>query len=309
MIRSRFERSVISTERSLRFFRNSSLSRPPSQISKRGTITGFSAHSSLRLRQSLNDLTIYSSVLVSFCLTVPWSKRFFDSSPDAYKICFNRFCVSFRRMFPNSGFIFRHELQQRKLPHTHAMSYFSFSDIPNLDRVPESCRDAFLRGFLTNQIIRLWVRALGDTLRSGRLQAVLAHAVKLDFVDDRLNLMRYLSDHTSKHKQSQLGYQGKQWGIVGRSNFRTSDKTVVHFESHSDLLDFTRIIRKVTRYTVFDARCPFGTRHTHRRCVRSISFVDFKTVIRIARFLNRQKLREKKSLAVRFFPLTTDPPS
>ena len=39
-------------------------------------------------------------------------------------------------------------------------------------------------------------------------------------------IIGYLCDHESKHKQAQLGWQGRQWGVVGRSNLDFDGKVV-----------------------------------------------------------------------------------
>lgn len=52
--------------------------------------------------------------------------------------------------------------------------------------------------------------------------------------------MGYLASHTAKHKQEQLGYIGKQWGYLGKSNL-VSDRGVL-IPSFGDLTEKQRVV-------------------------------------------------------------------
>jgi hypothetical protein len=73
--------------------------------------------------------------------------------------------------------------------------------------------------------------------------------VKVEPIADAGAMFRYLADHASKHKQAQLGYKGKQWGILGRSNL--AEREAFHmpaFETPKHEAVFYRLLRKVMRY-------------------------------------------------------------
>lgn len=55
----------------------------------------------------------------------------------------------------------------------------------------------------------------------------------------------YLASHTTKHKQDQLGYTGKQWGYLGRRHLAQSPEMVLDADmSHSVRARAFRLIRK-----------------------------------------------------------------
>ena len=53
------------------------------------------------------------------------------------------------------------------------------------------------------------------------------HGVSVDGVSSRGAMCQYLADHATKHKQAQLGYQGKQWGVLGQEWLRESVRRVL----------------------------------------------------------------------------------
>lgn len=288
---NRLERNVTMSNRAVRFHRLSVNGSDPDHRAKRGIIKGFSAHSALRLRDTLHRLTINDSFCFGVTLTCPWSSRDFKGDFYLYKTCFNRFCVNFRRWFRCSGFVFRHEMQFRKVPHSHLMLYVSVCDLPNFDIITDSdLRLKVITRYVQNQISRLWLRALEDTIKEGRLFDFVRYGVLVKSVDDKLSLMRYLSDHTSKHKIEQFGYMGQQWGVCARSNFVDNSMTNIHFANTHYLLMFCRAVRRLSCYRDKKASSPFGSRLLRRRSVRSVSFIDKSTVVRFARYLNKQYL-------------------
>lgn len=97
----------------------------------------------------------------------------------------------------------------------------------------------------------LAMRAMPDTLLptpvvGGRVPALAPSAISSwDYclhcqpLDGVMGAMGYLASHTAKHKQEQLGYVGKQWGYLGKSNL-VSDKGVP-VRSFDSLTDAQRV--------------------------------------------------------------------
>ena len=65
----------------------------------------------------------------------------------------------------------------------------------------------------------------------GSRSGAMSHSCKLEPLDDLPALFRYVADHTSKHKQAQLGYHGKQWGYLNRHLLVCSGVPLFRFPS------------------------------------------------------------------------------
>lgn len=310
----RYEKSVLCGEKSIRFRRAASYLPSRDKIERRGEITGFSRHSALRLRESLATLRIPHSRAFGVTLTVPWQMSAF-LVPDAvddlfhrhldldrlygeYKAAFNRFGVAFRRMFPNSAAIFRHELQTRKMPHVHLVVYFSQIDLPF--RVTD-VREDDVRLWIRTKMYELWQRAIKFKFYGGSVEGFYRSGICVQSLADLPAIFRYIADHASKHKQSQLGYKGKQWGFLNRSLLVCGSFTRMDFKDSRELVLFQRTVTKLCRFKVtgrsarsanplrdpktgrisYEGVKPFGYKLSSRRRLVSIQFVNFNTARRI----------------------------
>ena len=264
----------------VRFHRNSTFQPRPDEIPRRGSISTFSRHSRLRLREALADASLAASSTWGITLTVPWQQtpcRGFSCVLPVYKACFNRFGVYFRRRFPSSAAIFRHELQRRKMPHCHIVAFFHHSDIEGV-----SASD------LQSIVYTLWLRALNGFLGGGSLLAFSRHGVKVDYLADRDAMFRYISDHTSKSKQAQLGYKGKQWGYIKKSLLSDRVKISYRFRYQADMYFFQRHISKACRFYV-KASCVFGRKLSNKTNGVSIQFVKGSTVRKLIRYISKYR--------------------
>ena len=296
----RFSSRITVASNHLRFNRVPTYHPKPDQIARRGAITTFSRHSRLRLRDSLASACLSSAKVYGITLTLPWQTGCLPLSDllADYKACFNRFGVAFRRAFPNSACIFRHELQTRKMPHCHLVCFFHQSD---------------LRGNLHSDVFNMWFGALKGNLRGGSLLAFARHGVKVDLLADRVAMFRYVSDHSSKSKQAQLGYKGRQWGILNKSLLSPRLTFDYTFRFQADLYFFQRHISKACRFFV-KSDCVFGRKLSFKTNGVSVLFVRHKTVKKIIDYINslssdsdlprvlRHKTDIKKSP---FLPLTS----
>ena len=325
---NRYENRVYAGERSVRFLRTPTYNpaRHRDKLEKRGEIDGFSRHSALRLRRALSELHLTHARAVGVTLTVPWQLSAFRTAQcsafgwefdeglmyDEYKAAFNRFGVSFRRMFPNSAAIFRHELQRRKMPHAHLVVYFSDLDLPYR---AQDVRSSDVLLWIREKMYGLWQAAIKFEFRGGSVEGFYRRGVVCTYLEDLPAIFRYIGDHTSKHKQSQLGYKGKQWGFINRSLLVCRHFTRFDFADSHELVLFQRCVTKLCRFVVkfrnvwgCDKRWdpekggridldykPFGYKLSNRRRLVSIQFVDFNTTRRIFDWIIQQRNQKEVS--------------
>lgn len=248
------------------------------RISKRSKISYFSRHSRLRLRESISKFNLPNvQNHYGLTLTLPWlsDKSKISFFNDEYKKVFNRFQISLRRKFPNSAGIYRHELQQRKIPHCHLIFYLS-----SIDGYDE--KEFF------NQVKILWFQSLQGNLFGGSLTYFTQHGVRIDRLDSKIELFRYISDHTSKSKQAQLGYQGKQWGIFNRQAFDVIQPIVYKFKTDFHRIYFSRHISKLSRFSI-------SIKGSKKQNLKKSLFMKF----------DRKKIRNHSKCGLRFINSNT----
>jgi len=227
------------------------------------------------MRKALLGLEIPNAIRLGLTLTVPWPNEWCQADQDRcnaeFRECFNRFGVAFRRALPNSGMIFRVELQQRKAPHVHAVCYVDIAALAALPTPsPASGVGDAAERLLLAVAVKCWNCQAVKDLHGGSTHGFFEHGVKVEQMDMNA-MMRYICDHATKKKQAQLGYKGKQWGFIKRSNFRPTSATVCCFPDtpggeHAKAV-FKRGVRRLTAYHKA-APCVFGyhTLRNRRKC-------------------------------------------
>lgn len=257
---------------------------------KRGAIDGFSAAARRRLRQSLLRARLKAKgYICGVTLTLPWSVADGAWSPymDGFREAWNAYCHAWRRKYPHSAMIYRVELQRRGAPHVHVVCYMAAAD-GSMEN---------LKAALTY----LWAQALGTRVRwtDAAINGGFAHCgVSVDHVKSMGAIMRYLCDHATKRKQAQLGYKGKQWGVVSRANLDFLEPTPIDLEPRAEVL-FRRCLRRLCRYTLNKgnhALAPFGRHKGKGRAGNGIRYgVSPDTARRIAAWaVNLAKTEEKE---------------
>lgn len=240
---------------------------------KRKEIRRFSYDARLRMRLVLLTGFVKGDFRrVGVTLTLPWSV--IDSSVmDDFKVVMHRFRVAWLRAFPRSASVFRVELQRRGAPHVHMISWHSFPFSPAL-------RDTY---FL------LWFRAVRD-LRGASFSDFARRGVVLDDVPDVGAAMRYLCDHATKKKQAQLGYKGKQWGILGKANLSFDRGISIPLSDRAQVL-LLRQLRRLNRFTVREKSdspwhrlpCPFGSKKVGGKRLNRVVYFGRDLVFRLCR--------------------------
>lgn len=184
----------------------------------RGKIEGFSAEAASRLREFCVTMHVPDRVPLKVTLTTRGVM-----TPRDWRRAMKQFRMRARRA--GVPFVYRVELQKRKAPHLHAIAWVCAE--PGL--VPEH-RQLFTEGWIE------CVRESGD-------QFSRRYAVDMGEVKDEGWLI-YLALHHGKHKGEQLGWQGKQWGVVGRFMFKRRDAHEVEL-TDAQRYRFQRIVRRL----------------------------------------------------------------
>lgn len=197
---------------------------------KRGEVTKWSQKSVSRLREALiTAVPDVDAVMFGVCLTVPIT-ALGDEMPTVARDCFERFRERLTRLAPHFiAAIWRVELQQRGMPHWHLVVWATDWQAAFVEI--DAAWMAALSGWGLERPVQV-VRRLGreevsvlcrtqadgacsalGLLRGADGRQVTVSPTLLGGRDDAL---RYLVDHSSKRKQAQLGWKGRQWGQINR---------------------------------------------------------------------------------------------
>lgn len=176
---------------------------PPPQRG-RGDITTFSRASSRRLRESLALAKLKGAEATIWGLTLTIPGRIL--APSEVRRLWKDFTMMVRKYHGDTPLLWRIELQKRKQAHWHCVVW------------AEKGRGAVvpvMLGELWKSTARRHVGALREATDMGFDK----FGAKLRCLDGSTatGVIGYLADHTSKHKREQLGWQGRQWGIINRA--------------------------------------------------------------------------------------------
>ena len=96
------------------------------------------------------------------------------------------------------------------------------------------------------------------------------HAVRIDEVGGESNIgwWRYLAAHASKSKQSQLGWKGRQWGVINAKHLDLSNPVLIELTRKAEV----KVMRCLKRLI----RCRFASSHG-----RQTWFVGTRTMKRL----------------------------
>jgi hypothetical protein len=230
----------------------------------RGKIEGFSKHSRQRLRETLLKYTSNcpQDVLYDMTCTIPG-----EASIDDCRALWNRFQVKLGRIGCKA--IWRIEMQtKRQMPHWHVKLWVTDHhmafDVWEAWRSAIDCMGSFTR-----------VKDDGEHVYSSRmaLPGANEHAIELKQMKEEsseASWNRYLCDHASKKKQAQLGWQGRQWGVINKKSFIKSEceDIKVPFDAW---VKVTRWLKRLTRTSFVRGRKGtsvfFGETQTHKRMI------------------------------------------
>lgn len=152
----------------------------------------------------------------------PWcaTRTIHRAADDAdWRECQNRWRVALVR----AGWaeVWRVELQRRKVPHVHSVIW-----------VPEDVEDDAIR--------TLWLRCVRE---EDDLAAVdNAMMLRPESITSSA-WVAYVAGHSGKSKAAQLGWNGKQWGVINKGLFRTTPSYDVDLEPMAARW-FARLVRR-----------------------------------------------------------------
>lgn len=168
---------------------------------KRGGITTFSRSSSRNLREKLVRMPSRNQGFLNVGITLTLKKESFFSKENEIEF-FNKFWKNFRqRIIDNASkgrftdkffLVWRIELTKNKVPHFHIICFTQ-------DR-----KDVV---FLQD----IWLKMVEKYYHYSPNREV---ACKIQDITSSEAAYSYLSCHSSKHKKEQLGWKGRQWGII-----------------------------------------------------------------------------------------------
>lgn len=232
-------------------------------LNGRGKIISFSASARRRLREFLLTKHVADRLRVGFTLTLPFRADWAaEKEMDFFRSSINRFCVAFRRRWPSDGFVYRVELQHRGAPHLHAVLYTSVEDL----------------ALLQFALFSLWWSAIKGRVPFGRVADFRVFGVVVSPLPSVGGAIRYVADHASKRKQAQLGYRGKQWGVVCRKNFVDCSFSALWLFD-DDFVRFSRLAVRVQRFRLL-CPCVFGSKLVGRKHLARVNYVSCVSVNR-----------------------------
>lgn len=164
----------------------------------RGEIKRFSTKAAARLRHWLLTQHVEGSQLWDVTLTIPG-----EMSPEEWDLSRRRLFKRWER----AGFaaLWRIELQKRKQPHLHVVLWTP----------PVLLGEKFLL------IVHAWLECLPKKNREHRGASNHAIHYKGPYsdIEQSPKWLAYVAAHASKRKKEQLGWKGKQWGVINRASF------------------------------------------------------------------------------------------
>jgi len=157
------------------------------KVAERGDIEGFSDKASRRLKEAF--LTLFVPEFELWAVTLTTHRMF---KPAIWRAIMKRFRMGVKRR--GWAGIWRVELQRRQTPHAHVAMW-----VPKLATLA--------------MIEELWLECTGE---AGDAAAVEHAVVGRRIPQDASGWVVYMALHDGKHKEEQLGWLGKQWGVWNR---------------------------------------------------------------------------------------------
>lgn len=200
--------------------------KPPSR--EVGDITTFSRASRSRLRETLAMAHLKrGGRLYGVTFTIPSPTMSDILSSDKVRDIWSDFGQHiFPRTFPHSSLIWRIELQERGQAHWHCVFYLSDDDASSRNADLSNAYD-----LVCFELVGVWRKLVYKRVNTDNwtLQTHLGFSDRGVDVKPLTSsaIVGYVCDHGSKAKQAQLGWVGRQWGVIGRKNLSFEGEAVV----------------------------------------------------------------------------------
>ena len=236
--------------------------KPP--LRKRGDVQGFSDNSRSRLRVLLSTAKWNGGACRRYglTLTLPWA-----ANPDEWRCVWSRFMQRISKKHSNVAMIWRIELTTGKAErsgglrrcHVHAMVWLPVDcvlDKKNAFAVEVGKAD-FVAYLNLDTICHEWIAAwqsFSPSLDEKQMRYAFSigeskgNGIVTKRLDDSKDgAIHYLCDHASKHKQDQLGWNGRQWGVINRACFSFPAESDGEKVSGEDWAIASRQLRRYSR--------------------------------------------------------------
>ena len=206
-------------------------------IGKRGKINGLSKHAAGRLREFL--VTHYVPGREPYAATLTARKLM---SPDEWRIRWKRFRT--RAAICLTAAVYRVELQRRGAPHIHSLVWvenWESGEDPGRERQEKRWEQMDLWG-------KGWLDCITDKQPDGKRiydGAEFRYATRMRRVEDE-GWALYTALHSGKAKKAQLGWIGKQWGIIGKHLFKRRKPVQLQLYGRQRWV-FQRLMRRLLR--------------------------------------------------------------
>lgn len=184
----------------------------------RGEITGLSLKAASRLRRYLMQFGRPDCQIYKVSLTLPGAHdaALWETMATRLRNCAVRAGVSY---------VWRIELQERKVPHLHLVAW-----VPNGSK-----------GYRI--FTEKWIEYLPSERQ--KMKGVSRHCVEVQKMKEgSVEWYAYIVAHACKKKKAQLGWIGKQWGVVGRKFMQKKKGELIPFNSKQQIY-FDRTLRKM----------------------------------------------------------------
>jgi len=137
--------------------------------------------------------------------------------------------------------VWRIELQKRKQPHLHVVLW-----TPGMEQL----------GSKLLLIVNAWLECLPEVNRDhpGADRHAIHWKGPYSDIEQSPRWMAYIGAHASKRKREQLGWQGKQWGIVGKSAMCERPPLLQVVVSEAEEIRIKRTLSKLHRSKIREHR-------------------------------------------------------
>ena len=228
---------------------------------RRSAIITFSRQSAARFRRLLAQIIGPKGWLCfGMTLTVPGP----NITPEEWDRLWCAYCQRLRRI-GYIALIWRIELQQRGQPHVHCICWSK--DGPDKIRTAWFEALGLLGPYEGPAVTVRGVAKVATEKNSENTQELMhvshrafwpgacEHAVRIDSIgsENDMGWWRYLAAHASKSKQAQLGWKGRQWGIINGRLLDRATPILIKLPKKTEA--------KLFRYMPKLSRCRFASPH------------------------------------------------